>query len=70
MKVVNLGHGGYAIEPESAADSVQTLTPDVLQRSNVSAEAIRIFNTYRNYIELTMSGSKVPAGILSPLKPR
>jgi hypothetical protein len=66
MKVVNLGHGGFGIEPESPADSVQTLTPDQLQRSDVSAEAI---NIYRRYLERTLSGSRdLPAGILSSFK--
>jgi hypothetical protein len=55
MKVIDLGHGGFAIEPESAADSVQTLTPAQLQRSEVSDEAIKI---YRRYIERTSFGTK------------
>jgi hypothetical protein len=50
MKVIDLGHGGVAIEPESAADSVRTLTPAQLQSSRVSDEAI---NIYQRYIELT-----------------
>jgi hypothetical protein len=55
MKVIDLGHGGLAIEPESPADSVQTLTPAQLQRSEVSDEAIKI---YRRYIERTSSGTR------------
>jgi hypothetical protein len=55
MKVIDLGHGGLAIEPESPADSVKTLTPAQLQRSQVSEEAISI---YRRYIEQTSSGTK------------
>ena len=54
MKVIDLGHGELAIEPESLADSVQTLTPGRLQRSEVSDEAI---NIYRRYIERTSSGT-------------
>jgi hypothetical protein len=50
MKVIDLGHGGFAIEPESPADSVQTLTSTQLERSKVSDEAIEI---YRRYIERT-----------------
>jgi len=58
MKVVDLGHGGLAIEPESPADSLQTLTPDHLQRSKVSEEAIDI---YRRYLERTGYGAIVDA---------
>ena len=50
MKVVDLGHGGFAIEPETVADSVQTLTRTQLERSKVSSDAI---NIYRSYIERT-----------------
>lgn len=52
MKVVDLGHGGFAIEPESPADSVQTLTRAQLERSQVSNEAIDI---YKSYIERTVN---------------
>jgi hypothetical protein len=55
MKVIDLGHGGLGIEPESPADSVQTLTTAQLLRSEVSDEAISI---YRRYIERTSSGTK------------
>ena len=55
MKVIDLGHGGLAIEPEGPADSVQTLTSTQLQRSQVSEEAI---NIYRSYIERTSSGTR------------
>jgi len=50
MRVVDLGHGGLGIEPESPADSVQRITRDQLERSKVSGDAIKI---YRNYIERT-----------------
>ena len=50
MKVVDLGHGGFAIEPESPADSVQTLTRAQLERGQVSNEAIDI---YKSYVERT-----------------
>lgn len=55
MKVVDLGHGGLAIEPESPADSVRTITRTQLERSNVSNEAMDI---YRNYIERTSALDK------------
>jgi hypothetical protein len=58
MKVIDLGHGGFAIEPESTADSVQTLTRAQLERSQVSNEAIDI---YKSYIERT-SNTKGRAG--------
>jgi hypothetical protein len=60
MKVVDLGHGGFAIEPESPADSVQTLTRAQMERSKVSDEAIDI---YRRYIERTsvLEQSDAPA---------
>jgi hypothetical protein len=61
MKVINLGQGGLAIEPDNAMDSVQTLTPDQLRRSQVSAEAIDI---YQRYIARTSPGTAVlPGGI-------
>ena len=66
MKVIDLGHGGLAIEPENAADSVQTLTHDQLKRSDVSPEAISI---YQRYLERTSLGTGVlPARILPSLK--
>ena len=46
MKVINLGRGGIAIEPESTADSVQTLSPARLRLGNVSEEAIKIYESY------------------------
>ncbi|VIO64955.1 hypothetical protein CI1B_00490 [Bradyrhizobium ivorense] len=55
MKVVDLGHGGFAIEPTSPADAVQTLTRAQLERSNVSSEAIDIF---RGYVEQTSAVNK------------
>lgn len=55
MKVVDLGHGGFAIEPVSPADSVQTLTRAQLERSKVSSEAIDIF---RSYVEQTSEVDK------------
>jgi hypothetical protein len=58
MKVIDLGHGELAIEPESPADSLQTLTPDQLQRSKVGVEAIDI---YRRYVERTGYSAKVVA---------
>jgi hypothetical protein len=62
MKVVDLGHGGFAIEPVSPADSVQTLTRAQLERSEVSSEAIDIF---RSYVEQT---TKIDKGDFSPNK--
>jgi hypothetical protein len=51
MKVVDLGHGGLVIEPESRpADSVQALTHARLVQSSVSNEAIDI---YQRYVERT-----------------
>jgi hypothetical protein len=54
MKVIDLGHGVLAIEPESSADSVHTLTTPRLKHSEVSDEAISI---YQKYIERTSSGT-------------
>jgi hypothetical protein len=59
MKVVDLGHGGFAIEPESVADSVQTLTRAQLKRSKVSDEAIDI---YRSYIDRISVSDKATEG--------
>jgi siderophore synthetase component len=55
MKVIDLGHGGLAIEPESPADSVRTLSHTQLQQSKVSDEAIKIYN---RYIERTSSATR------------
>lgn len=46
MKVVDLGHGSVAIEPESPADAVRTLTRDQLEQSGVGSEAIDIVLGY------------------------
>jgi hypothetical protein len=48
MKVIDLGHGELAIEPESPADSVGALTAARLKLSDVSDEAVSI---YKRYIE-------------------
>jgi hypothetical protein len=52
MKVVDLGHGALAIEPETPADSVKELTTARLKHSQVSEEAIRI---YQRYLDRTSS---------------
>ena len=46
MKVVDLGHGQIAIEPETSADSVGALTTARLKRSEVSDEAMSIYQRY------------------------
>lgn len=46
MKVVDLGHGTIAIEPDAPADRVGSLSTDRLQHSNVSGEAIDIYRRY------------------------
>jgi hypothetical protein len=56
MKVVDLGHGEVAIEPESPADSVRTLTANRLKQSKVDDEAIII---YQSYIERTSAATKL-----------
>jgi hypothetical protein len=56
MKVIDLGHGEFAIEPDSAADSLQILSTSQLQRNKVSNEAIDI---YRRYIERTSAGKRM-----------
>jgi hypothetical protein len=55
MKVINLGHGELAIEPESPADSVQTLSPARLRQCKMDDEAISI---YQSYIERISSGTR------------
>jgi hypothetical protein len=54
MRVVDLGHGEVAIEPESAADAAGSLSIDKLKQSRVSDEAIKI---YQRYVERLTSGS-------------
>jgi hypothetical protein len=46
MKVVELGHGARAIEPDRPADRVESLSTGQLKQSNVSEEAIDIFRRY------------------------
>jgi hypothetical protein len=50
VKLVDLGHGGVAIEPETLTDSVRTLTREQLQRNDVNERSIDI---YLSYIERT-----------------
>ncbi|MET0678134.1 MAG: hypothetical protein ABW175_20240 [Bradyrhizobium sp.] len=56
MKVVDLGHGGVAIEPETLTDSVRTLTREQLRRSEVNEASIDI---YVSYIARTAPGQPV-----------
>jgi len=55
MRVVDLGHGEVAIEPESAADAAGSLSIDKLRQIKVSDEAIKI---YQRYVERLASSTE------------
>lgn len=64
MKVVDLGHGTIAIEPDAPEDRIDSLSTNRLRKKGVSEESIEI---YRQYIQHNSSTRIPPGGAHSTL---